>query len=153
GGATGWSTRRLPATAEPRCATSPRTSSEWQSVTTGSSPRGWHRHLHLPPRRIQTTAEDVTGRDGIPPPLPPARPARRVPEGTALRIPEPQLCDIDRGGAMDGDGAQPGKVRAAGGADRRTCRTAGAAMPLVRRPDGPPGIRAGPGTIRYELTR
>ena len=38
GGATGWSTRRLPATAEPRCATSPRTSSEWQSVTTGSSP-------------------------------------------------------------------------------------------------------------------
>src|SRR5271166_1277346 len=105
-------------------------------------------------RRVGSqTAEDVTGRDGIPPPLPPARPARRVPEGTALRIPEPQLCDINRGGAMDGDGAQPGKVRAAGGADRRTCRTAGAAMPLVRRPDGPPGIRAGPGTIRYELTR
>ena len=42
----------------------------------------------------------ITGRDGIPPPLPPARPARRVPEGTALRIPEPQLCDIDRGGAI-----------------------------------------------------
>ena len=54
---------------------------------------------------------------------------------------------------MDGDGAQPGKVRAAGRADRRTCRTARAALPLVRRPHGPPGIRAGPGTIRYELTR
>ena len=36
GNATGWSTRRLPATAQPRCATSPRTSSEWRSVITGS---------------------------------------------------------------------------------------------------------------------
>ena len=36
GNATGWSTRRLPATAQPRCATSPRTSSEWRSVIIGS---------------------------------------------------------------------------------------------------------------------
>ena len=36
GNATGWSTRRQSATAQPRCATSPRTSSEWRSVITVS---------------------------------------------------------------------------------------------------------------------
>ena len=66
-----------------------------------------------------------------------------LPQGSrryGTRVSEPQLCDIDRGSAMDGDGAQPGKIRAASKADRRTCRTARAALPLVRRPDGHPGI-------------
>ena len=115
--------------------------------------RGQPGRLHLSSRGIESTAADDSRCHGIPPPLPPARSAPRVPESPPLRLPEPQQRDVDRGGAMAGHPSQWGAVRASGEAARRTRRTARAVLPRVWMPDGRPGIRAGSGTIRYELTR
>ena len=52
--------------------------------------RRWQGHVHLSSRRLEPAAEDDPGCDGVPPPLPPARPARRLPEGPPLRLPQPQ---------------------------------------------------------------
>ena len=64
--------------------------------------RRWQGDLHLSPRGVEPAAEDDAGRDGVPPPVPPARPAVGLPEGAALRLPEPGSSGGAGGGAVAG---------------------------------------------------
>ena len=87
--------------------------------------------VHLSPGGIEPAAEDDAGRDGVPAAVPAARAAVGVPEGAALRLPEPGGGGGAGAGAVADRGVGRGDVRAAVG-------------PAGEEPAAPPGGRACP---------